>query len=265
MASLYLDVLNDDILLLLISKLDNIGPIVNCSFKIRRLIQDDNNCRVIFKYKNVDLYNFIINVKNIAVYPSWIRLLGYPKFWDTLNLNIDQVPAELSEGRSYLSDILYSYHLSLNFPKFYYYVKDVNLDNLGASNVLLYWREIYIICNKFKDSKFIQGTFTAAEGLKVNEYYQDIFRINPFVAMLMASMFLLILLRNNVMMNVPLEDIYEAFLSSSDVYIKMLESANLTVVTSADSISNIENIYPTEYVSEKNESATYSVGIYFQY
>ena len=37
MASLYLDVLNDDILLLLISKLDNIGPIVNCSFKIRRI------------------------------------------------------------------------------------------------------------------------------------------------------------------------------------------------------------------------------------
>ena len=156
----YLDFLNDDVVLLIISKLDNMKDIIESSFEIRRLMQNNVNCKVIFKYKDRKLYNYILNLEN----PDWCRALLYSKLWTPFEPNINQISEKVDtseSSESYSVDILYTYHMSLEFPRFYNQVKDINLNSRDiVDNQRFFWRDIYLLCRELKNYKFINGSFT---------------------------------------------------------------------------------------------------------
>jgi hypothetical protein len=257
MSTLYLDLLNDDLMLLLLSKLDYIADIVSSSYRIRRLTQNDANCRTIFKYKNLDLYNFIITLKNITFQPDWPRLLNYNKFWEPFKPTIETLIARVPAEEGYLSDILWSYHLHIDFPKFYEEIKYINLDHRGASNFEFHWKDVYIWCDELKHFDFMKGDFTRRNYNKLiitfQQSYDDAISKDPIAAfkmLLFDATCIPILFKYNSGRTVSIEYLYTMFLVSSDIHFSIVTSQNLIVKIHPDSLRCMRSLYPKAFVLE---------------
>jgi len=177
--------------------------------------------------------------------------LTYSKFWQPFTSNIKQITEEVPRGQKYLSDILWSYHLSLDFPKFYNEVKDIKLHIAGVTNEEIYWKDIYLWCNEFKGSKFIQGSFTLDDFVAFTAGTIDIMARQEVIQpmMLLMSMGMLIAARHDKnAARIPLENLYTAFLLSADTYDKLCHLDDKTLIIDPDIASTMSFASDEEYL-----------------
>lgn len=234
MTKLYFDILNDDILLIIISKYEfilqgkpTLNDFIHSSFRIKRMMQNENNCATIVKYKNKSLYNFIRDIKNISPRVTWRDVLMYGSQWEPLTREYALTKTDNPSG---ILNTLCSYYLSVKYSKFYTYISDINLDNLACYNKQLSWIGVYVICEDFKEYKFINGDFSITSYRDLNDKLLD--RISDIKSQpILSHMLLLYSFINLIMFTsdtrkvlMSLIPYLVSFLYSADVYVKLVDA-----------------------------------------
>jgi hypothetical protein len=163
----------------------------------------------------------------------------------------------ISRGEGYLSDILWSYHLSLDFPKFYEGLRDINLENEGSINLTFYWRDVYLWCNELKEFDFLKGNFTYDSYAKLSAKIAQIFgreydnvSFNAFRLLLIDSMCLYILFKRTSHEIVPIDYLYIPFLLSSDIYDAMITPQDFVVYVTPNSLTFMKSLHQDKIILE---------------
>lgn len=190
MSRLYLTILPDDIIMVILSKIENesdMKVMVKISYKIYKLLCNDVTYSMLLYLRSAELYKFIKNCKNVDGHghvhgSTWKELFYF--FTPNRIVSVDPIPF----ASSYVHDILYLYLISKEFPKIYDYIFDINLDHTMFLLKPYKWSDVYICCHKFKSYKFVQGEFTEINyqvlDVGIATLYKDVcpreYKVKPF-------------------------------------------------------------------------------------
>lgn len=202
--AIYLDILPDELIIVVASKLVNVNHLSICSFKIHQLFCKDIIYELIFGCGYPQLHTFIKGCKNVRGSPDWIDL-------KIVLITSDGDTPMFTDN--YDSDVYYLYRISKEFPVIYNYIKDVNL-----GNALVYlsanWYIIYNDLKIYRDYEFIKGKFSVETH---NILIRDVVITHPDSYLLLIASMITRLSCGRM----SLRAIFSLFVYSSDMYNKI--------------------------------------------
>ena len=237
----YFATLNKDLLLVLLSKIriSDLNKMSKPHYNIKILIMRDENYEYLLRYFNTHFYNFIKNVKNIDGSDSWYNIYSFvKKFWIEVRI--------IGPSNSYHSDLFYLYEIKCQYPKFYFYAKNINLNHCGfrIERESFNWSRMYDLLKKYSNYDYfkecsdeikyeaLRNEISHSLGLKTkfSQLMHDNLKLFLYITYYVHSS------HKGTLNRTGIKTLYNFFIVSPDIYQLAIES-----MTSADLLSVLDN------------------------